>query len=176
MKIFLGADHAGWELKEEIKSQLEKQGWSLEDLSHSVFDPQDDYPAIAFRVAEKVKETKEARGILICGSGIGMAISANKIKGIRAAKISSPEEAFFARQHNDLNVLCLAGRKWRGKLQEKSWEAQGEFQPVTWKEVERIVHFFLHVPFARGRHQRRVNQILQYESSFSPEGREKQNK
>jgi len=100
--IYLGADHAGFHLKEELKKYLK-------DLGNQELDPKDDYPDFALVVAEKVTQTKE-KGILICATGFGMAIAANKIKGIRAAVCWDEFTALQSREHNDANVLCLGGK------------------------------------------------------------------
>jgi len=108
--IYLGADHAGFELKEEIKKYLNELNMEFEDLGNEVLDKDDDYPDFAKKVAEKVREDENNRGILFCGSGAGMCISANKIKGIRAAVGTTEKEAEFSRKQNNNNILCLGGR------------------------------------------------------------------
>ena len=107
--IFLGSDHAGFNLKEEIKKYLDELGHQYQDLGNRELDPQDDYPDFAEKVAKKVAETK-GQGILICATGFGMAIAANKIKGIRAAVCWDDFTALQSREHNDTNILCLGGK------------------------------------------------------------------
>jgi ribose 5-phosphate isomerase B len=107
--IYLGADHAGYNLKEEIKKYLEELGYGYEDLGNTHLDPKDDYPDFALKVAEKVAETGE-KGIIICGTGIGSCIAANKIKGIRAALVWDEFTTRQSREHNNSNILCLGGR------------------------------------------------------------------
>ncbi len=107
--IYLGADHAGFHLKEELKKYLKELGYEYKDLGNQELDPKDDYPDFALVVAEKVTQTKE-KGILICATGFGMAIAANKIKGIRAAVCWDEFTALQSREHNDANVLCLGGK------------------------------------------------------------------
>lgn len=107
--IYLGADHAGYNLKEEIKKYLEELGYKYEDLGNTHLDPKDDYPDFALKVAEKVAETGE-RGIVICGTGIGSCVVANKVEGIRAALVWDEFTARQSREDNDSNVLCLGGR------------------------------------------------------------------
>ncbi len=107
--IYLGADHAGFHLKEELKKYLEELGYEYEDLGNKEFDPLDDYPDFALKVAERVAETKE-KGILICSTGLGMCLTANKIKGIRAVVIWDKFTAIQSREHNDANIICLAGK------------------------------------------------------------------
>src|SRR3989344_5278018 len=104
MTIFLGADHRGFHLKERLKSWLEARGDSFEDLGATAFDPDDDYVDFAVAVAKKVAEVPEYnRGLLICGSGVGMDIAANKVKGIRATVAWNPDVAKQARSHGDIN-------------------------------------------------------------------------
>ncbi|MFH1387870.1 MAG: ribose 5-phosphate isomerase B [Patescibacteria group bacterium] len=109
MMIYLGADHAGFHLKEELKKYLEELGYEYEDLGNKELDLLDDYPDFAIKVAEKVLETG-SQGILICATGLGMSMVANKIKGIRAAVVWDDFTAFKSREHNDANILCLAGK------------------------------------------------------------------
>ncbi len=108
MKIYIGADHAGLALKENIKKILDKAGIPYRDLGNKKFDKNDDYPAFAKKVARKVAREKE-KGILVCASGVGMCIAANKIKGIRAANALSEKIAEMSRRHNDTNIICLGG-------------------------------------------------------------------
>jgi len=107
--IYLGADHAGFNLKEELKKYLKELGYKYEDLGNQQLEPKDDYPDFALAVAEKVAASKE-KGILICATGFGMAIAANKVKGIRAAVCWNEFTALQSRQHNDANILCLGGK------------------------------------------------------------------
>ena len=107
--LYLGADHAGFNLKEELKKYLEELGYEYEDLGNQRLEPKDDYPDFALAVAEKVVETGE-KGILICATGLGMAMVANKVKGIRAAVCWDDFTALQSRQHNDSNILCLGGK------------------------------------------------------------------
>jgi len=115
MKIALGADHAGFELKEKVKQHLESNGFEVQDEGTRSTDSVD-YPDFARAVGEDVVARRADRGILVCGSGIGMAIAANKVPGIRAANVSSENEAQLSRQHNDANVLAIGSRilgTWR---------------------------------------------------------------
>lgn len=106
--IYLGADHAGFELKEKLKHWLDQKQIPYEDMGNKTLDPQDDYPDFAELVARKVVRNKSP-GLLLCGSAQGMAIAANKIKGIRAVIPFSLKEARLAREHNDANIICLSG-------------------------------------------------------------------
>jgi ribose 5-phosphate isomerase B len=140
MRIALGADHAGLALKEALKPALDDLGVSYEDFG--TFGPESvDYPDIAAAVAGAVREGRFERGVLVCGSGIGMAISANKVAGIRAAAIGDTTAARLSREHNDLNVLTLGARA----------------TPVPL--ALDILRTFLETPFEAGRHLRRVEKI-----------------
>ena len=112
----LGADHGGFELKQELKKHLEQKGLSVKDFGASTNDPGDDYPDFARPVAEAVSNGGAEFGLLICTSGVGMSIAANKTPGVRAALISDATTAGLCRQHNDVNVLCLAGKRTSAAL------------------------------------------------------------
>ncbi|HKW65864.1 MAG TPA: ribose 5-phosphate isomerase B [Terriglobales bacterium] len=148
MKIALASDHAGFELKESVKRLLAAQGVHVNDLgTHS---PESvDYPDFARAVGEDVVRRKAEFGILVCGTGIGMSMSANKIPGIRAAKADTEYEAEMARAHNDANVLCLGARVTDAAAAEK------------------LVRKFLETSFEGGRHQRRVDKIMAIEQQNS---------
>ena len=107
--LYLGSDHGGFDLKQAIKKYLEENNIEYKDLAKKKIDNADDYPDFALKVAKQVAKTS-GRGILICGTGIGMCITANKVKGIRAALCYDEETAVLSREHNDANVLCLGGR------------------------------------------------------------------
>jgi len=108
-KIYLGADHAGFDLKTKIMGYLKKEGCEVCDCGNTIYDASDDYIEFAKKVSTEVVK-HNAMGILICGTGSGMCITANKIKGIRAVNTDNVEIAKLTRQHNDSNILCLAGR------------------------------------------------------------------
>jgi ribose 5-phosphate isomerase B len=110
--LYLGADHAGWKLKEALKPKLRKLGISIQDLTPA-FMPGDDYPWIAESVAKKVVKQKTSMGLLLCGSGVGMAIAANRIKGARAVEGYAVHQVKLSRQHNDANVLTVGN--WHTK-------------------------------------------------------------
>ena len=146
MKIYLGADHGGFDLKEKIKGWLTEWGYEFEDLGNTVFDPEDDYPDFAFKVAENVAKNPESRGIMACRSAAGMVIAANKIKRIRAVSAFDVASAKHSREHNDTNVLGLSG----------DW-----MDEATAQEILRV---FLGTPFSgEKRHQRRIEKIKKYE-------------
>ncbi|MDX9893186.1 MAG: RpiB/LacA/LacB family sugar-phosphate isomerase [Patescibacteria group bacterium] len=156
MKIYLGADHAGFELKEKIKKFLTDQKYDLEDLGNTVFDKDDDYPDFSAKVANEVVLTPNSLGILFCGSAQGACIAANKIKGIRAASVRSEAEAKLARQHDDVNILCLAG----GQQVQQQYKNIG-LSPAL---AKRIVLAWLKSSFSQAaRHQRRINKIKRIE-------------
>lgn len=113
MKIFLGADHQGFHLKEKVFAYLAKRGYEIEDVSGKELDPQDDFPVIARLAVTKVMgedESQDPRAILLCGGGQGMAMTANRHRGIRASVIWDEHEAKMTRNDNNSNVLCLPSR------------------------------------------------------------------
>lgn len=144
MKIALGSDHNGVEFKQLLVEHLETAGYEVVDAGPQG-EESVDYPDFAFSTAEMVSNHEADRGILICGSGIGMSMAANKVNGIRAALCFTPESAALTRQHNDANVLALAG-----------WQSEAS-------DVLEIVDKFLTTEFEGGRHARRVNKITSYE-------------
>ena len=144
MKVAIGADHAGFELKEQLKQGLQSQGIDVADQGTA--GPESvDYPDYAAKVAHTVASTEADLGVLVCGSGIGMAIAANKVHGIRAANVTTEEEARLSREHNNANVVTLGARL---------------VQP---SQAEQIVKTFLNTKFAGGRHERRVEKISELE-------------
>jgi ribose 5-phosphate isomerase B len=144
MKIAIGADHAGYAAKEEVMGWLRDWGHEVDDLGTHGPDPVD-YPLYAARVASQVAARRDDLGILVCGSGIGVCIAANKVPGIRAAYATDTYSAKMARAHNDANVLCLGAR-------------------VTGPELmKELVSAFLASSFEGGRHQRRIEQIEKIE-------------
>ncbi|HLE44965.1 MAG TPA: ribose 5-phosphate isomerase B [Methylomirabilota bacterium] len=142
--IALGADHAGWQLKEEIKAWLLGRNVEVTDFGTHSPDPVD-YPDYAAQVGEAVASGKAARGVLVCGTGIGMAMAANKVPGVRAAFCPDLFTARMSREHNDANVLTLGGR-------------------LTGRELAlEIVEMWLRAEFQGGRHGRRVGKITELE-------------
>lgn len=142
--IAIGCDHAAVELKQAIKAYLDEQGITYIDLGTD--GEPCDYPDIAKAVAEKITSGACEKGILLCGTGIGMSIAANKVKGIRAAVCSEHFSAKYTRLHNDANILCMGARVIGPGL-----------------AVE-LADIFLHTAFEGGRHQRRVDKITALES------------
>lgn len=108
--LYIAADHAGYNLKEELKKYLDELNYPFEDMGPKDLDPQDDYPDFAIPLAHRVAEEKDSLGILICATGVGMSIAANKIKNIRAAVCYDEFTARQSREHNNANVLCLGGK------------------------------------------------------------------
>jgi ribose 5-phosphate isomerase B len=140
LPIAIGSDHAGFHYKEQIKTWLTGQGWQVDDKGTHSTDSTD-YPDYAHPVATMVEEGRAAAGILICGSGNGVCMTANKHKGIRAALCWNEELATLARQHNNANVLCMPERF------------------VGYDVAQRMTELFLSTPFEGGRHERRVEKI-----------------
>ena len=146
MRVAIGSGHAGFELKEIIKRYFDSIGQSYHDLGAYELDPNDDYPDYGFKVAEAVARGEFDRGILICGTGIGMSVVANKVRGIIAALCTTPFMARISRTHNNANILVLAGRTT---------------QP---DQALQMVKLWIETEFEGGRHQRRYNKILDYET------------
>ncbi len=146
MKIYLGADHGGFKLKEKVKTWLKAWGYEYEDCGNMVFEPEDDYPDFALKVAQNVAKEPGSIGILACRSAGGMIIAANKVKGARAAAAFDETSARHCREHNNANILGLSG-DWTGDVQAKE-----------------IVKVFIDTQFsAEERHKRRVEKIVGYE-------------
>lgn len=140
MNLVIGSDHAGFALKEQLKTYLQKKGYRVEDKGVFSVNPAD-YPSVGQTVAQQVAK-KHERGILICGTGIGMSIVANKVKGIRAALCHDLKTAQASREHNDANVLCLGGRI------------------LDTETAQRITDVWLMTPFSsEERHHRRIKLI-----------------
>jgi ribose 5-phosphate isomerase B len=146
MKIAIGADHAGFQLKDSLKKLLDEMGVSYEDFGTTSAQSVD-YPDYARAVAEGVAAGTFERGILVCGTGVGMAIAANKVAGVRSAAIVDTDTARLTREHNDLNVLTLGARV------------------LPESRAREIVRTFLETPFSGGRHADRVAKIHAIEPS-----------
>ena len=139
-KIFISSDHAGYKLKEEIKLYLSKKGISYEDMGPYNID-RVDYPDYAHKVAKKVKTKKNNVGILVCGSGMGMNIAANRHKNIRAAQCFNLKSTKLSRLHNDANIITLGSRLLKKKI------------------VMQLINVFLITKFEGGRHKKRISKI-----------------
>lgn len=144
LHIAVGSDHGGFEQKTQLLAWLQEQGYEVDDYGCDSTDSVD-YPDYAAAVARAVAAGKADFGILVCGTGIGMQVAANKVHGIRAANVTMPEFAALAREHNNANVVTLSGRF------------------VDLESNERIVETFLTTQFAGGRHERRVAKIMDIE-------------
>jgi ribose 5-phosphate isomerase B len=140
MRIALGADHAGVDLKNQLRLRLQSLGFTCHDFGAATNESVD-YPDFAAAVGRSVATGENDRGILVCGSGLGMAIAANKIAGIRAVAVTDVESARLGREHNDANVLALGART------------------TSPDRAADLVDIFLTTPFAGGRHQRRVDKV-----------------
>lgn len=139
-RIIVGSDHAGFSLKEELRGALTGWGWEVEDAGCHSRDSVD-YPDLALEVARRVSLGDPSLGLLVCGTGIGVCIAANKVEGIRAALCHETFSASASRAHNDANILCLGGR-------------------VIGPDLARVVlESFIKTPFEGGRHQRRLDKI-----------------
>jgi ribose 5-phosphate isomerase B len=140
MNIIVGSDHAGFDLKEQIRNFLSEKGYNVKDVG--TFNHESvDYPVIAQEVAQNIGEKKFNRGILLCGSGIGMSITANRFKNVRAALCHNLYTVELSRKHNDANILVLGGRILGSGL------------------ALEMVKIFLHTDFEGGRHSRRLEEI-----------------
>ncbi len=140
MKIAVGCDHGGLEHKNAIAAHLRERGFEVEDFGTYTTDSVD-YPLIAEKVANSVARGENERGILVCGTGIGMSLAANKVKGIRAAAVSEHFSAKYTRLHNDSNIICLGGRV------------------IGIGTALELADIFVDTDFEGGRHQRRVDMI-----------------
>lgn len=144
--IYLGSDHAGFKLKQAVKKYLDELEKEHKDLGNTKLEETDDYPDFGFAVGEAIKGDFGSYGILVCGSAQGVCMAANKVHGVRAAIVTTAEEAKKTREHNNANVLCLSG-----------WNQ-------TIDDVKPIIDAFLNTPFSdEERHHRRVGKITDYE-------------
>lgn len=142
--IYIGADHRGYNLKEKIKTWLKDWGYEFEDLGNTKFDPEDDYPDYALAVARVIANNIEqgAKGIIICGSGVGVDIVANKVKGIRCGLGFTEEQVKMARKNDDINCLALAA----------------DF--IDGEKAKNLIKIFLETPFSgEEKHKRRIEKI-----------------
>ncbi|MEW6696547.1 MAG: ribose 5-phosphate isomerase B [Bacillota bacterium] len=147
LSVVLGSDHAGFEMKEQIREYLQGQGYSVQDMGCQGTDSCD-YPDFALAVGEKIRSGECQRGILICGSGVGMAIAVNKVPGVRASNVFDPVIAGLSREHNDANVVTLGSRF------------------IDLEKAQAIIEKFITTPFAGDRHAKRVDKIAQIEKKY----------
>ena len=145
--LAIGADHGGVHLKEEIKRYLDQRGIPYRDFG-TFTEESVDYPQIAAKVAHAIADGTYERGLLFCGTGVGISIAANKVKVIRAAVCKDEFSAEYCRRHNDANILCLGGRV------------------IDPEKAKTLVGLFLDTPFEGGRHERRVRQIADIENGL----------
>ena len=147
MKIVIGCDHGGFEHKNAISEHLKNRGHEVCDCG--IYENKSvDYPIIAKKVAEEIANGNAERGILVCGTGIGMSLAANKVKGIRAAAVSEHFSAKYTRLHNNSNILCLGGRV------------------IGIGTAIELVDLFIDTEFEGGRHQTRVDMITELETKY----------
>ena len=141
MNIIIGSDHGGFEHKKEMIEYLKGLNYEVEDVGPYSYEPKDDYPVYAKKVCKRVLEETGSLGVLMCGTGIGMSIVANKIKGIRCAKIDNEEEAKLAKLHNNANVMAVSSKK-------------------SDEEINKLMYYFINTPFSNEeRHINRINKI-----------------
>jgi ribose 5-phosphate isomerase B len=146
MRVYLGSDHAGYELKAHLLKQLAEKGYEVVDVGPSEYDPEDDYPAYCLATGERAVADPGGLGVVIGGSGNGEQIAANKVDGVRAALVWNPETARLAREHNDANVVAIGARQH------------------SLDEATALVETFLATSFSHDpRHARRIAQIAEYE-------------
>lgn len=150
MTVYLGADHRGFQLKSELLEWLTQAGFAVIDCGNIAHDTRDDYPEFALAVGKAVAKEPQARGIVLCGTGVGVMIAANKVPGVRAAMAWRPEVAQQARTDDDVNVLALAANF------------------LTIEEAKPLVEAFLHTDFSQAeRFTRRLQQITKYEQEVA---------
>ncbi len=139
--IAIGSDHAGFEMKEALKEHLKERGFEVEDFGTDS-DASCDYPEFAHAVAHAVVDGKADKGVLVCGTGIGMSMAANKVKGIRAAVVGDAFSAQATREHNDANILCMGARV------------------IDLEKATEFLDIFLDTPFSNGEnHVRRISKL-----------------
>ena len=150
MRVVIGADHGGYPLKEELKGYVESLGHEIVDVGAHELDPADDFPDFTKSVAESVTSGEAARGIMICGSGVGASVAANKVKGVRASVCHDTYSAHQGVEHDDMNVLCMGAR-------------------IIGVELAReLTDAFLSAEFApEERFQRRLDKVLEMEANFN---------
>ncbi|NYI08388.1 ribose-5-phosphate isomerase [Allostreptomyces psammosilenae] len=148
MRVYLGSDHAGFELKNHLVEWLKGAGHEPVDLGPAVYDAEDDYPPFVLRAAERTAADPDSLGVVIGGSGNGEAIAANKVKGVRAALVWSEDTARLGREHNNANVISLGARQYSAE------------------EAVRFVEIFLGTAYSGAeRHTRRIEQLAAYETT-----------
>ena len=153
MRVYLGSDHAGFELRQQLVEHVRSLGYEAIDCGAATYDPEDDYPAPCILAAHRTVGDPGSLAVVVGGSGNGEQIAANKVEGIRAALVWNDDTARLARQHNDANVISIGARQ----------------HPV--EDAQRFVQLFLETPFSgEARHQRRIDQLAEYERTGAIEG------
>ena len=176
MDVYIGADHGGFKIKEELKPYIQELGHTPIDVGSYQLDAPDDYPDPVLTLKHKLAERagKDFRAILICGSGIGICMAANKLKHVRAASCLEPIQAFFGRLHNDINTLCLSGLRSNASSIEKVTEGDytnlidAGMNVANLNEAKRIVKVFLTTETEASpgsRHRRRLEKIAALETA-----------
>lgn len=150
MRIAIGSDHAGYALKEQVRAELVRLGHTVEDVGTDSAEVSVDYPDFGIAVGERVADGRAERGVVVCATGIGIGIAANKVDGVRASVVTSEDTARLTRADNDSNVLALGAKT-----------APSVADALAWLRI------WLETPFAGGRHERRVNKIKDYEAKHS---------
>lgn len=150
MRVAIGSDHAGFPLKERVKTELLRLGHTVEDVGTDSADVSVDYPDYSIAVGERVAGGRADRGVVVCATGIGASIAANKVEGVRASVVTSDDTARLTRTDNDSNVLALGAKT-----------------VPSFDEALRWLQVWLETPFAGGRHARRVDKIKDYESKHT---------
>ncbi len=150
MRIALGSDHAGFPLKARVRAELERLGHVVDDVGTDSPDVSVDYPDFSFAVAERVGDGRAERGVVVCATGIGASIAANKVEGVRASVVTSDDTARLTRADNDSNVLALGSKT-----------APSHDDALRW------LRLWLDTPFEGGRHARRVDKIKTYEAQHT---------
>lgn len=138
MKIFIGTDHNGYNLKDYLVKELSQRGYDIEDEGDYKFDPEDDFPVFAGRVVNRMKQHNDSMGILLCGSGQGMAMAANRFKGIRAAVVWDKNQARLARNDDDSNIIALPSEVLK-QSPEKTLDIVLEWLKTPFERIERRV-------------------------------------
>ena len=152
MRIAIGADHGGFELKPQLAEHMKGLGYEVIDVGAHSLEPLDDYPDFARAVAETVAEHKADRGIMVCGSGVGASVAANKVRGIRASVCHDTYSAHQGVEHDDMNVLCMGARI------------------IGFEMAKELVNAFITAKFTgEERHQRRLGKVLEMEAEFNQE-------
>jgi len=147
LKIYIASDHAGFEVKEKLKIYFNKKKLNYIDVGPFAYKENDDYPDYAFKVARVVAKNHGSKGVLVCGTGAGMAIAANKVKGIRAAEAYDEYSARMSRKDNDSNIVTFAARD------------------LSFDKIKKMINVWINTPFSKEeRHNRRIRKILHFEN------------